>query len=580
MLGSSISRSIENPSIFNPADYSTVPPSVYQSNPISSPVGFDSNGNLIVTGNVRRGMHFRGTVPYESTTSFRADLGSSSLNSFLRDSAGTEDLANSANRYNIQPYYLQSRTVATTRPGYSGVFRESETSIRNRTLRGRFPTGTYVADTNTETFSARDTTTSDSGLPVVQTQFRTLTKPHTIVQSIRELQLLTRQAEENIPSKNQQLMIERYRKQTKETEDREKKAQDAQQEAGITFEMKAVSPTVEYERSLIEKYSDFDPFDINRGIEKAKAALPDLSKSEPKHKPTLAEAYAQANAETFKDESVSQQDTGQLLQTNEIIQTEGDIGLQDQGDKENMDIIEQVKQQLDDLIKTIGEPESLDSAGTSENKRTNIALSSVVPRLQKSSFNPAESVISGLDEFKGLSQADLSARAKEIRKSNTSPATFSVSRFNYHFKQAQEHLKGGRYYAAADSFALASIYKPDEPLCLAGRGHALLAAGEYISSALFLSRAIENSPEYVRAKIDLAATLGGQNILENRITDIKEWLERSSSGKLEFLLGYIYYRMGRLGPAQQAIDAAYAKMPNSVAVVTVKKAVDELIADQ
>jgi len=47
---------------------------------------------------------------------------------------------------------------------------------------------------------------------------------------------------------------------------------------------------------------------------------------------------------------------------------------------------------------------------------------------------------------------------------------------------------------------------------------------------------------------------------------------------LDFLLGYVYYRIGRLGPAQQAIDAAYTKMPQSAAVVAVKKAVDDTIA--
>jgi hypothetical protein len=36
--------------------------------------------------------------------------------------------------------------------------------------------------------------------------------------------------------------------------------------------------------------------------------------------------------------------------------------------------------------------------------------------------------------------------------------------------------------------------------------------------------------------------------------------------------------MGRLGPAKQAIDAVYSKTPRSVAVVAVKKAVDDAIA--
>jgi tetratricopeptide (TPR) repeat protein len=200
---------------------------------------------------------------------------------------------------------------------------------------------------------------------------------------------------------------------------------------------------------------------------------------------------------------------------------------------------------------------------------------------------------SPLDELNKLSQADLSAKAKRIRGPHTSPESFSKAKFNQHIQAAQVHLKAGRYYAAADSFALASIYKLDpgeagsDPvqagglaLCFAGRGHALFAAGEYISSALFLSRALKIAPEYARTKIDLAGMLGGENKLESRIADIKDWLGRSSSGQLEFLLGYVYYRTGRLGQAKQAIDSAYTKMPQSSAVVAVKKAIDDAIAGQ
>jgi len=140
-LSSPISFSIENLAIRNPAGLSTVPPSSIQSGLISNPNPIDTSGNLLITGNVRRGMHFRGTVPYGSTTSFRAGLGSSSLSSFLRDSAGAEDFGRYAGKYRVQPYYLRSQTVTTTRPGYSGVFRQTGTRINDRTLQGRYQAG-------------------------------------------------------------------------------------------------------------------------------------------------------------------------------------------------------------------------------------------------------------------------------------------------------------------------------------------------------------------------------------------------------------------------------------------------------
>jgi tetratricopeptide (TPR) repeat protein len=390
------------------------------------------------------------------------------------------------------------------------------------------------------------------------------------VQSIRELQQLTRQAEANIPTKDQQLMIERYRKYTQEIQDRKHQPEDNSQETVRTVEPEPAVPGLEHKPSAIEKYRDFEPTEINRGAERAPTAetQTDNTLRYPvegtlESNLTLAEAYEHANAMTAQYKSIP---------------TEGDIDIQDQREMLDLDIVEQVKKQLEDLIKSIDQKEALETTGAGADTKTNIDLSSGVLSHGENSLIPHKSVIEGLDELKGLSQADLSAKAKKIRGSHTNPNAFSLSRFNHHFQEAQDHLKSGKYYAAANSYALASIYKPDEPLCLAGRGHALLGAGEYISSALFLSRAIEAEPEYMRAKIDLAATLGGQHILDSRVADIREWLLRSGSGKLDFLLSYVYYRMGRLGPAQQAIGAAYAKMSQSVAVVTVKKAVDNAIA--
>jgi tetratricopeptide (TPR) repeat protein len=206
------------------------------------------------------------------------------------------------------------------------------------------------------------------------------------------------------------------------------------------------------------------------------------------------------------------------------------------------------------------------------------------------SFREKSSAFDGLD---GLSQADRPkagmsrSRAERIMGSHKSLESYLEAKFNQHILAAESYLRQGRYHRAADSFALASIYKvvPGEAgsdpahafglaLSLAGRGHALFASGEYISSALFLSRAIEADPEYARTEIDFVTMLGGVDKLESRIADVKEWLGRSGAAELQFLLGYVYYRMGKLQEAKEAIDAAYEKMPQSPAVDTVRKAID------
>ena len=83
------SWSIENPGIGNPVGPSTIPPSTFRSGLVNNPVPIDTSGNLLITGNVRRGRHFRGDVPYRSATSFGSSICSSSLSSFLRDTAGS-----------------------------------------------------------------------------------------------------------------------------------------------------------------------------------------------------------------------------------------------------------------------------------------------------------------------------------------------------------------------------------------------------------------------------------------------------------------------------------------------------------
>ena len=642
---SATSRSIENPAIRNPAGLSTVPPSSIQSGLISNPNPIDTSGNLLITGNVRRGMHFRGTVPYGSTTSFRAGLGSSSLSSFLRDSAGTEDFGRYTGKYRVQPYYSQSKTVTTTMPGYSGVFRPIGTRINDRALQVQYPTGMKTTNgQEKQAYSGWDTlaqlgTSRESSESGLQTQYGTSAKPRQIVQSMRELQLLTRD-EEGISPQDQQLMVEQYQQQTQDTglktQDSLLKTQDSRlktQDTGTGLEQSFVVLSPEHKQS--------------QAAEIVQSTEPDFSADVL----TSGQADAVVKALVFQDRANLQKVTSWESQADEVKIDEQDRDQQGQRNRLGSDVLEQIRQQLDDLTKSVdarvqaGTDDGSKDESTKEDKfsyRQGPALdwgkmgrfdeSKAAPPFRgdelvpvtagvehiraadgqeesRSGFpetpNPVRSEpfwqtggsyrakSSPLDELNKLSQADLSARAKRIRGPHTSSDSFSEAKFNQHLQAAQGHLKAGRYYRAADSFALASIYKLDpgqagsDPvqagglaLCFAGRGHALFAAGEYVSSALFLSRALDIAPEYAQTKIDLAVMLGGQNKLEGRIADIKEWLGRSGSGRLEFLLGYVYYRMGRLAQAKQVIDAAYEKMPQSPAVDAVKRAIDDAIAGQ
>jgi tetratricopeptide (TPR) repeat protein len=172
----------------------------------------------------------------------------------------------------------------------------------------------------------------------------------------------------------------------------------------------------------------------------------------------------------------------------------------------------------------------------------------------------------------------VSATPEEFAKAYKSFAARSDDKFNQHIKAAEGFMKQGRFYRAADAYTLASIYKPNDPLGYAGKSVALFGSGEYLSSALFLARALEIFPEYAKVKIDLVGMIGDKDTVENRILEARDWMDKSDSGELEFLLSYIHYQMDRLEFARQSIEAAAKKMPNSPAVAAMKKAIDERLA--
>jgi hypothetical protein len=170
-------------------------------------------------------------------------------------------------------------------------------------------------------------------------------------------------------------------------------------------------------------------------------------------------------------------------------------------------------------------------------------------------------------------------------------ASFSEAKFNQYLKAAEGYLKRGRYYQAADAYTLASVYEPENPVVYAGKSHALFAAGEYMSSALFLSRALEAYPEYEKklkakgeepkaAKFSVFTLLApsfaliDRDKLESRAADIEQWRQETGSGELEFLLGYVYYQMGRSERAKEAVRGAFEKMPETPAVIILKEAIE------
>ena len=166
------------------------------------------------------------------------------------------------------------------------------------------------------------------------------------------------------------------------------------------------------------------------------------------------------------------------------------------------------------------------------------------------------------------------ARASGILTSRKSFATFSDDKFNHYMRAAETYLRDGKYYRAADAYTVAMAYDIENPLSYAGKGHALFAAGEYMSSALYIARALERFAGYALVKVDLDYMLGSRDTLDKRVGDLEKWKDVSGAGEMKFLLAYIYHQMGRGELARERITEAASEMPESKAVAVLKAVIE------
>lgn len=466
----------------------TVPPSVLQEGLIRSPNPIDSSSNLVVTGNVRGGRYFRGVVPYRAPTSFGTTTPSSSLDSFLRDSAGSEDFGRFTKRY--KPYYSPTQTVTTIIPGSSGVIGSPTANI-----------GGHAAQPNiVRTPLLRRATMLEPAAAISLRRLRPMSMTQEEMEKLISSEIATYSQPTRLTDQQYQAQVEQFRRGLNQVSDK----------------------TAELKKSLTNR----DDYLL----------------------PSAARKPGSEGLQWFETPTQKEQADEERAKTPFIAPWALD---------KQLDVYEQMKRQLDNLQKGLELSLTTQQAEDAAKAEEQIQQSSQVNKFAK------------IDLFV--------ARAKGILGSYETFASFSEDKFNQHMRAAEHYLKQGKYYRAADAYTLASIYKSDDPLAYAGKSHALFASGEYMSSALFLSRALQIFPEYAQFKIDIEAMVGDRDKLETRVADVEEWLGRSGAPELQFLLAYVYYQMDRLPQAKEAIDAVYEKMPEAPAVLALKKAIEDSI---
>jgi len=161
-----------------------------------------------------------------------------------------------------------------------------------------------------------------------------------------------------------------------------------------------------------------------------------------------------------------------------------------------------------------------------------------------------------------------------VWKLDTKKTTSSLKTFERHLKTAQQYARQGKYAEAADAFTLASAYRPNHPAAYLGKSHALLAAGEYLPSALALTKAVELDAAYALKKSDLVWIAGGPDAFIARFNALDEAIQTGTTGHLYFLIAYIYHQMDRPQEAKVAIEAAQMSLPSSQAVNALRTAIE------
>jgi len=602
----------------------TVPPSSIQSGLVRSPNPIEaggSPGNLIITGNVQGGKHFRGPVPYGAESDFRASLGSASLDSFLRYSGDSQYGDDSLATY--QPFYSPTGTVATIRPGQSTVLMPAGTRIADRAelaltgLPGSelalqdIPAGSVLGPPTAEYGrvdfgNPRLSRDGDFFGPLVVRSRPMLRTPQELEKLISDdldkvgdlrspRSVLQDQPPSYEPGESATSQSSQYRAQMEQLERQLKRLADeaAELRQSLSTELatgRQPSPEVsalEQPGRLSVQQSEpvFEQADQDAQADALGQLNERLSLAEARTKldKLLASASQQRPKQSPPEMSQSTVPFDKIPSASLGTGRVGPFDKLRAGSAEELPGTGTLIRQKDGGR---ARDQQLMTRGTSDGQgeTTKLAPATTYDIRYTSEERRAMS-LTPLQEVNKLSRGQLAAEAERILGGHQDYNSFSKGKFSQYFQAGQQYLGQGKYYRAVDAYTLAAIYKPGElelGLAYAGKSLALFAAGEYMSSALFLSRAIAVLSAAGGSILNCQFSLPKDEV-DKRVADAEECLrvcrdarnQTGSMGDLQFLLGYIYLRTGRLSEAKSAISEAYKMLPDSQAVKVLKEAINQ-----
>jgi len=135
-----------------------------------------------------------------------------------------------------------------------------------------------------------------------------------------------------------------------------------------------------------------------------------------------------------------------------------------------------------------------------------------------------------------------------------------------YFSEGRQMMHEGKFYQAITAFDLALVYGPNDPKLYQAKSYALLAAGEFMSAAFYLDRAIKLSPETIIALGDIKEFFPDAEQLQKHIETIDYWAKQSGNVMLSFLKGYMLYQSGQPEAAGKVLAEAFEGQEQSQGV--------------
>jgi tetratricopeptide (TPR) repeat protein len=600
----------------SPVGSPTLPPSSYEGGLITTPNPLDNSSNAVITGNVRGGKQFRGPIPYSSSTSFQAALGSTQLDSFLRLSAVPQELGGYSPGYDA--FYSPTGTASKIRPGQSGVFAPTSPRVAGGIAQWRSELPADVLDLGdirqprvsigeaaSTTDGALDSLRRFGNWPLSGTP----EQMREVVSDELGWQLpdgrASQQNSRTVTSEEYQIQMEQFRQQLeKVTADASKLEQSLRVADALPKDASRQAFSDPAELASSRKALEGAPaplpqplgaehrFDSELMLLKPSPVIPDASTLD-RQAQTLggadiarlvvppAGAKANPMVESRGPSSSLQTDTrgpaaDAATRTNHIAElflTKGQSQtkpgqLNSAGD---LPALQRIKEAVAALENPPGPAtDRVGGTGPMADRMTSLRERLRSTSGEMDAMDEVDATKPAAGESKPSAAPAVSGQMRESTEVLTAASREKSDRY---LKAAELYLQQGRYHRAVESFSLASLYNPNDRRVQLGRSHALFAAGEYVSSATFLAQAIELDPNQTLARIDLVNATGGPDLFLRRVTDLEQCARTTSTPDLQLLLAYIYYEMDRPDEAGAAIDAAEKGLGRLPAVNLLKDAI-------